>query len=310
MQQELEQHDSYILFLSSIRSDETKKTYSLLLKKFIEYVDVTDILFGNDAKQIERRIIDFIITMKEQGKQYSAIHNYVSAITAFYKINDVVLNVTKISRFMPEPKRAKKDRSYTHDEIGKMLEIADERMRAVILLLASSGIRIGAMPSLKIRNLEKIDDVYKIAVYEGFRQEYFTFCSPECAKAIDSYLETRSRHGEKITQDSFLIREQYDSRNQFSIRRPQREIRSRTLSWKLVTLAERCGIRQKEQLVEGGPIAASIRKEVLIAHGLRKFFTTQMASLKINAEIREMLLGHKIGLMSAYYSPTSSVSEK
>ena len=49
---------------------------------------------------------------------------------------------------MPEPKRARKDRAYTHEEIGKMLEIADERMRAVILLLASTGMRIGAIPSL------------------------------------------------------------------------------------------------------------------------------------------------------------------
>ena len=39
------------------------------------------------------------MTLKEHGKQYSAIHNYVSAIIAFYKINDIVLNVTKISKF-------------------------------------------------------------------------------------------------------------------------------------------------------------------------------------------------------------------
>lgn len=241
------------MFSSSIRSDETRNTYALLLKKFIEYLGQGDVLLWYDPKQIERRIIDFIVSLKEQGKQCSAIHNYISAITAFYKINDVILDVTKISKFMPEPKRAKKDRAYTYEEIGKMLEIADERMRAVILLLSSTGIRIGSILSLKLRNLEKIgiNDVYKITVYEGFRQEYFTFCSPECAKALDAYLQIRSRYGEKITQDSFLIREQYDSRNQFAVRRPQRQVRSRTLSWKLVTLAERCGIRQKEQIMEG-----------------------------------------------------------
>ena len=88
MQLALEQQESYRLFSSSIRSDETRKTYTLLLKKFIEYLGDRDILLGNDAKQIERKIIDFIMTLKEQGKQYSAIHNYASAITAFYKIND------------------------------------------------------------------------------------------------------------------------------------------------------------------------------------------------------------------------------
>ena len=309
MQLALEQQESYRLFSSSIRSDETKKTYTLLFKKFIEYLgEDEDILLGNDSRRIELRIIDFIMSLREEGKHYSAIHNYTSAITAFYKINDIVLNVTKISKFMPEPKRARKDKAYTHEQIGKLLEIADERMRAVILLLGSTGMRIGAVPSLRLRNLERINigvnDLYKIVVYEGFRQEYFTFCSPECAKALDSYLETRARYGEKITQDSFLIREQYDCRKIFAVRKTQRQVKSRTLTWKLVTLAERCGIRQKEQLVEGGPIAASIRKEVSIAHGFRKFFTTQIAGIKVNAEIREMLLGHKIGLMSAYYRPT------
>lgn len=37
----------------------------------------------------------------------------------------------------------------------------------------------------------------------------------------------------------------------------------------------------------------------------RKFFTTQLVNVKVNPEIREMLLGHKIGLASAYYKPTN-----
>jgi hypothetical protein len=69
MQLELEQQQSYILFSSSIRSNETRKTYTLLLKKFIQYVDESDLFFGNDTKQIERRIIDFVLSLKEQGKQ-------------------------------------------------------------------------------------------------------------------------------------------------------------------------------------------------------------------------------------------------
>jgi hypothetical protein len=64
MQLELGQQQSYRLFTNSIRSEETRKTYTLLLKKFIEYLDEDDILLGNDAKQIERRIIDYIILLK------------------------------------------------------------------------------------------------------------------------------------------------------------------------------------------------------------------------------------------------------
>jgi integrase len=155
--------------------------------------------------------------MEKEGKSHGVIHNYVGMILSFYKINDVILNTTKITRFMPKQRKVKKDRGYTHEEISKMLEIADERMRVVILLLASTGMRIRAIPSLKLRN---VDDV-KIIVYENDKEEYFTFITPECKKAIDSYLDMRSRYGEKINDDSFLIREQFDIRDKFAIGTPK-----------------------------------------------------------------------------------------
>lgn len=40
---------------------------------------------------------------------------------------------------MPEQKIRRKDRAYTHKEIHSLLDTADERMRAVILLLSSAG---------------------------------------------------------------------------------------------------------------------------------------------------------------------------
>ena len=46
------------------------------------------------------------------------------------------------------------------------------------------------------------------------------------------------------------------------------------------------------------------RKEAPMLHGFRKFFTTQLVHSKVIPEIMEMLLGHKIGLASAYYKPT------
>ena len=249
--------------------------------------------------------------LKKEGKSYSAIHNYVSATLTFFKINDVVLNTDKIARFMPENRKSNKDRSYTHQEIGRLLEVADERMRAVILLSCSSGCRIGAIPSLRISNLEKISldpitSIYKITVYENDREEHFTYCTPECLKAIDQYLEMRKRYGEKISANSFVIRENFDLRDPVAISKCQKT-HAHTLSNKIAELAVRCGIRGKiylEQDKKEAHVGSSYRKEVPSAHGFRKFFTTQLVNVKVNAEIREMLLGHTIGLATAYYKPT------
>lgn len=295
--------DSIKLFESSLASKETRKSYMLLLKKYLEFVAEEDIFFKSNARLIEQKIIEFILHLKKEGKSYAAIRMYLAAVKAFYKINDIVLNDSKISKFLPEQKRVRKDRAYDYKEISKLLEIADERMRVVILLLASTGIRIGALPELRLRNLEKINiQYYKITVYENYNQEYMTFCTPECSKAINDYLDMRSTYGERVNTYSFLIREQFDIRDPFAIAKP-RQITHRSLEWKLINLAERSGIRKREHQTESKKYS-SIRKDVAIAHGFRKFFTTQLVGSKVNPEIREMLLGHKIQLMSAYYRPT------
>ncbi|RPJ25713.1 MAG: hypothetical protein EHM25_04370 [Nitrosopumilales archaeon] len=66
--------------------------------------------------------------------------------------------------------------------------------------------RVGAIPLLRVRNLEKVNliqgygEIYKITVYENDEEEYVTYCTPECVKTIDDYLDMRRRYGEKIFQ--------------------------------------------------------------------------------------------------------------
>ena len=109
---------------------------------------------------------------------------------------------TRVNKFMPEPMRVNKDRAYTHEEISKLLEISDERMRVVILLLSGTGCRLGAIPSMRLRNIDK----NKVIFYENTREEYFSFISPECQKSINAYTDMRSRYGEKLDDNSHLLR--------------------------------------------------------------------------------------------------------
>jgi len=91
-------------------------------------------------------------------------------------MNDVYINTNKINQYLPEFRKSKKDRAYTHAEIQSLLDIADDRFRALILLLSSTGMRIGAIPDLRLRNIEKVrtesgsgpgSSIYKITVYEN-----------------------------------------------------------------------------------------------------------------------------------------------
>lgn len=169
--------------------------------------------------------------------------------------------------------------------------------------------RIGAIPGLRYGNLEKIKidnllSIYKITFYEGFNEEYVTFCTPECAKAIDDYLNMRSRYGEKLKPESYLIREQFDVRDPFSISKC-RQIKPKTISKKLIDLAERSLIREKEVLVDGGKKRSEIRKEVPIAHGFRKFFTSQLIEADLKTELRWLLEGHNLKGNDSHYIRTT-----
>jgi integrase len=225
--------------------------------------------------------------MKDKGTSYTAIKNYTTAVFSFYKINDVMVNTHKISKFMPENIKVKNDRGYTREEIAKLLEFADLRSRVIILLLASSGARVGAITNLKIRHLDA-DKHNMITIYDKSPEEYFSFITPEAKKAVDAYLDMRSRHGEELTPDSYLIREQYDIRNSFAIKSPK-AVSSEGLQWILRDLATRYNVISNNQTP--------------VAHGFRYWWMTQAVKSKMNAEEREMMLGHKIGLTSAYYRP-------
>ena len=150
------------LFEQSIKSEQTKKVYLVCLRKYLEFPSEVD---TNNVKDVENHIIEFVISLKKKGMGFVAIRNYVAAVCKYYRMNDVILNTNKINQYLPEFKKSKKDRAYRYEEIHRLLDIADERMRAIILLLASSGMRVGGIPGLRLRNLERVDSnpgFYKI----------------------------------------------------------------------------------------------------------------------------------------------------
>jgi integrase len=279
------------------------------LNKYLQFPGSEKFLYGSmDPREVEEHIINLVISMKKDGKGFAAIHNYISAICKFYKVIEVILNTDKINQYLPEFRKSKKTRAYTHEEIQRLLEIADERMRCIILLLASSGMRVGAIPDLRLRNIEKVSiesgfEIHKLTVYENTNDEYVTFTSIECSTAINNYLKFRESKGESLTPDSFLIREQFDVRDQFAISKSQ-QIKPQTLSKKLIDLAERSGLRQKEVL-QVGKRPATIRKDVQVAHGFRKFFSTQLVEADVKTELRWLLEGHKLKGNDSHYIRTS-----
>jgi hypothetical protein len=292
---QVQQSRTYYNFINAIHSPVTRKLYDLALQRYLKHysLELEQLLTIPDKQE---RIIDYLLS--QEGYRSRLLTR--NAIKKFYEMNDIVLNWKKVSAYLGEIKRVSRDRAYTHEEIKALVDAADFRFKAVILLLASSGVRIGAVPQSLVRHFERVGNIYKVTVYENTSEEYYTFTTPECAKAIDNYFDYRRRCGEKIEPNSLLIRKRFDMDDIELVRKNVHPVSTDTLSRELDRHLVRCGLKTVDH------VNKHTRKEVARAHGFRKFFTTQLVNAKLNPEIREMLLGHKIGLTGAYYRPTEA----
>lgn len=289
----VEQGSEYFNFIHSINSEYTKKVYGYCLKQFLTYCKLDLHSFLKLSQQdITNRIIHYLVQKKVSNQFKNLIF---AAIRHACEINDVVLNWKKIKKFARSTHRTGneirgKDRGYTHEEIQKILEYSDQRIRTCFLILASTGIRIGALGPLKVGDLERIDDLYKVTVYSGEKEQYITFTTPECAIEIDAYLQFRKRKGEHITSDSYLIVKQ------FNFGEKSQPFKGYSLRSILQNYIESAGIKEIGSKFK--------RKETPLLHAFRKFFTKQLVDSKVNTEINRMLHGWDTGLMGRYYQPT------
>jgi hypothetical protein len=220
---------------------------------------------------------------------------------------------------MPKFRPYSNDRVPTIEEVRKLCEYPDRRIKAIVYTMASSGIRIGAWDYLRWEHVIPIKDektgsgeivAAKLIVYASEPEEYFSFITPEAYHALKAYMDFHALWGEKITGESWLMRDYFRtadvkrSPNKHGNMRggatgvPKRPklFTSRAMNRMLLRALYEQGLR--ETLQEG-----SRRHEFKTAHSYRKYFKTRAEQVMNRLNV-EYLLGHSVGLNSNYYKPT------
>jgi len=219
---------------------------------------------------------------------------------------DISVPWKKITRDLANVKRYADDRVPTIEEIRKLVEYPDRRIKAIVYVMASSGIRLGAWDFLKWGHLTPIErkgriEATKIIVYEGEDEQYFSFISSEAWLAVSGWMEYRRQSGEKISEHRWVMRDLWDAR----------ETQGRGLAIKPMKLSS-LGIKR---LMERAIWAQGFRKKLepgkkrhpyQTNHSLRKWFKTRCEVAGTRSINIEMLMGHSIGVSSSYYRPTDN----
>jgi hypothetical protein len=313
-------------FSYAISSEQTKEYYFRKLKVFLEYLEIPKEPFEDGVNTLYNQIqekgidwftealIDFIVDYKQRvaNREITAgtLRNYYKPIKLFCDMNNILLNWKLIARGIPSAKRAAMDRAPTLEEIHKLLEFpTDERVKPIVLVMVSTGIRLGAWEFLKWKHVTPITDNYgkviaaRLIVYADEPEQYYTFMTAEAYTALKQYMDFRAENGERITGDSWLMRNRWRTTDvsyggKFGLAAHPKQLLPRGIKSLIQDIYFRQGIRP---LLQKG----QKRHEFKAMHGFRKYYKTVCEQVMKPANI-ELLIGHTIGISSSYYKPTEN----
>ncbi len=226
----------------------------------------------------------------------------LAAIRHFCKMNKVKLDWDLIYAFKGKARTKSKDKAYENADLYKLISACSLRLKLIVLIYSSTGIRAAALPPLKLKNITKIPEqgIYKFQIYDtddDNSSSYFTLCSPECATVLEEYLSYRERHFESLSPESPLIREDFQTAG--FIRQKPRHITTSTITTILTDKLNKIGLREVDH-VNG----SRSRKSVKIIHGMRKYFESKLLESNVSYIVVKMLMNHDMGLEENYFRPS------
>ena len=276
-------------------------------KEFLDKTRERGIHWAQDS------ILIFLDFHKERTRRKElaagTLKNYYRAAKLFCEMNDLTLNWKRITKGLPKAKNSSNDRAPTIEEIRKLVEYPDRRIKAIVYAMASGGFRLGAWDYLQWKNVTPITNdngeliAAKLRIYAGEPEEYYTFITPEAYDAIKDWIDFRASYGEIITEDSWVMRDLWQTTNM-----------NYGARWGLATNPKKLQSLAVKRLLDRALWEQGIRHvlptgkkrhEWKGAHGYRKFYKSRAEQVMkpINVEIT---MGHDLGISESYWRPTET----
>jgi hypothetical protein len=296
------------VFLDFLHPDVKKVPFKEIEKQANKFYSLSI----KDKNWVNTKLKDFVsfqIKRAIKGEiSYMTIRNYYRATKLFCEMNEIELSWKKISRGIPKGREYADDRIPTIEEIRKIMEYPDRRIKAVVSMMVSGGFRLGSWEYLKWKHVKPMEKkgiivAAKAIIYAGESDEYFTFITPEAYKYLKEWMECRISYGEKISDDSFIFRDMWQTTDSNTRNLPRHALNPKRIStFAVKRMIERAIWAQnlRKPLQHGAK-----RHEFKASHGFRKFFKTFAEQVMKPVHV-ELLLGHNIGLSGAYYKPTEN----
>jgi integrase len=319
----------YEKFMYALNSKESKRQYPKRLQTFFDYI-------GIKSKSIEENCNLFYKTIEEkesgitwlenelfrffayQNKRVDkgeisteTIKNYFKPVKRFCEMNRITINWKIISKGLRRGIRYSNDRPPTIEEIRKLIQYPDRRVKPIVLVMISSGIRVSSWNYLKWSDFTPIYNNKKLiaAKLKVFNTKtknyYYSYITPEAYESVKEWMAFRASFGEKIGPDSWIIRNLWQIKSQrygnyLGLAKHPKKLSVTGIrvlindAWKIQ------GLREKRIPKEG---EFNYRKfDFKNMHGFRKFFETECQKV-MRELIVSMLMSHDTGIVQHYLRP-------
>ena len=289
--------ESFRNFDDGIRCDTTRRSYHYYFDELLRFAQITnyDDLVNLDQEQIHDLLKNWIRDMKEKGLKYKSAKTKLNAAELFFEMNKKILYKKILHKSLPDSDYLPcGDVPFTTEELWKLKQAAKKpRDIALIDFLACTGVRPASLidPVLRFRHLKEMPNCCKaVRIYEGSKEGYWAFLTPEASSSLDDYLKWRESKGEVITPESILF-QNYENPN-----KKQEYLSHESIRQMLNGLFVLAGISR---------VKTKNRYDKAIVYGFRKRFNGILKmNNEVNSNIAEKLMAHKHGLDGSYLKPT------
>jgi hypothetical protein len=317
---EIEGSDPYSTFIYGMRSPKTKEKCIGRFRTFLDFIQIPgedmihrckvfcEMINSNNTPWLLANILKFLQYQREkfERKEIAAgtVKNYYQAVKLFCDMNDIPVPWKKIRKGLPRVRKFGEDRAPTIEEIRKIIEYPDRRIKAIVCTMVSSGIRVGAWDFLKFKHIAPLKRdgkivAAKLIVYAGEDDEYFTFISSEAYYELEKWRQYRIQSGEPVTTESWVMRNIWNTKKGYT-----RGLVSAPVKLQSEGVKRLVEDALWTQGVRGKLGGNKKRHEFQTDHGFRKFFKTRCELSKVNSLHIEILMNHSIGISVSYMKPT------
>ncbi len=258
-------------------------------------------------KAVDNRVAGFFDWLVGRGLASKTAHNCYCAVRSFCMYHGVELRRAPRMRVVSEFEEG----AYpTQEELGKMVDAAKNwRDKALILLMAQSGLRISMACALKIKDIEGYWDRYILrrVVWDREQRGKYRFkgadvlvIGPEVAEYLILMLDERAKEEKELGKESWVFRSYVKYAGFGADRETKYFGEPRPL-----------GTRQASKIIHQAALKAGLidgaprRRNRIHPHSLRKYFFNGLIRAGMDDLHREYLMNHTISqTKKAYFDNT------